>query len=101
MNDFLLGFLHCILWDRHQQSPGPEDICNCKCHQVLLIFRPVSTKLCKCVCVKLQNEFHLSFSGNQEHSASSQLYKIKGIDVKYSIFATIERFVFFYVKQRK
>ncbi|XP_054454415.1 integrin alpha-X-like [Anoplopoma fimbria] len=29
-------------------------------------------------------------SGNQEHSDSSELYKIKGIDVKYSIFATIE-----------
>ncbi|XP_059181162.1 integrin alpha-X-like [Centropristis striata] len=29
-------------------------------------------------------------SGNLEHSTSSQLYKIKEIDVKYSIFATIE-----------
>ncbi|XP_068439118.1 integrin alpha-M [Clinocottus analis] len=29
-------------------------------------------------------------SGNQEHSSSSVLYKTKNIDVKYSIFATIE-----------
>ncbi|XP_044033536.1 integrin alpha-M-like [Siniperca chuatsi] len=29
-------------------------------------------------------------SGNQEHSSSSELYKMKGIDVKYSIFVTIE-----------
>uniref|UniRef100_A0A8C2WJA0 Integrin, alpha M (complement component 3 receptor 3 subunit) n=1 Tax=Cyclopterus lumpus TaxID=8103 RepID=A0A8C2WJA0_CYCLU len=29
-------------------------------------------------------------SGNEEHSSSSELYKIQRIDVKYSIFATIE-----------
>ncbi|XP_056286181.1 integrin alpha-X-like isoform X2 [Pseudoliparis swirei] len=29
-------------------------------------------------------------SGNQEHSSSSELYKMKRINVKYSIFATIE-----------
>ncbi|XP_037611592.1 integrin alpha-M-like [Sebastes umbrosus] len=29
-------------------------------------------------------------SGNQEHAVSSELHKNKGIDVKYSIFATIE-----------
>ncbi|XP_070846573.1 integrin alpha-M [Chaetodon trifascialis] len=29
-------------------------------------------------------------SGNQEHSTSSELYKMKEIDVKYSIFASIE-----------
>ncbi|KAF3853539.1 hypothetical protein F7725_014227 [Dissostichus mawsoni] len=37
-------------------------------------------------------------SGNNQHSESSELYQKKEIDVKYSIFATIERFVLFYVK---
>uniref|UniRef100_A0A8D3C6G1 Integrin, alpha M (complement component 3 receptor 3 subunit) n=1 Tax=Scophthalmus maximus TaxID=52904 RepID=A0A8D3C6G1_SCOMX len=45
----------------------------------------------------------LSFSGNQDHSSSSEFYKRKLIDVKYSIFITIERFVvcLFCVRQRK
>uniref|UniRef100_A0A3Q4H5A8 VWFA domain-containing protein n=1 Tax=Neolamprologus brichardi TaxID=32507 RepID=A0A3Q4H5A8_NEOBR len=34
-------------------------------------------------------------SGNQEHSPTSELYKKKWIDVKYSIFMTFERYVFF------
>ena len=44
---------------------------------------------------------HIFFSfssGNNQHSDSSKLYQKKEIDVKYSIFATIERFVLFYVK---
>lgn len=43
----------------------------------------------------------LPFSGNQEHSRSSELYKIKEIDVKYSIFVTFQRFVLVYAKQKK
>lgn len=35
----------------------------------------------------------LSFSQNEEHSRLSNLYSIKWIDVKYSIFVTLERFV--------
>lgn len=39
--------------------------------------------------------FELScFSGNQQHSSFSELYKKKEIDVKYSILVTIEGFVF-------
>uniref|UniRef100_A0AAZ1X9W8 VWFA domain-containing protein n=1 Tax=Oreochromis aureus TaxID=47969 RepID=A0AAZ1X9W8_OREAU len=41
---------------------------------------------------QIQNLFFLlSFSGNQEHATTSELYKQKSIDVKYSIFITFER----------
>lgn len=39
----------------------------------------------------------LSSSQNEEHSRLSNLYSIKWIDVKYSIFVTLERFVIPYL----
>lgn len=40
-----------------------------------------------------KKKYLLSSSQNEEHSRLSNLYSIKWIDVKYSIFVTLERFV--------
>lgn len=43
----------------------------------------------------------LSCSGNQDHAPDSELYKRSDINVKYSIFATVERCVLFCVRRNK
>lgn len=41
------------------------------------------------------------FSGNKDHSSSSELYKRREIDVKYSIFVTFERFVLVWCEKKE